>query len=119
MLLIICSCFIFKNDSPEKIYEKNVKAVVFITTYDLLGNPIKRGSGFILAEDGVVTTNYHVIEDAASIEVETHDGAILQPEGVLYIDQDNDIALVKLKTKEEAELYKVKIGDPSKLKVGE
>jgi hypothetical protein len=29
------------------------------------------------------------------------------------------MALVKLKTKEEAKLYKVKIGDPSKLKVGE
>jgi hypothetical protein len=119
LIILVCSYFIFKTDSPETIYKKNVKATVFITTYDLLGNPVAQGSGFILAEDGVVATNYHVIEDAASIEVETHDEAILKPEGVLYIDQDNDIALVKLKTKEEAELYRVKIGDPSKVEVGE
>lgn len=119
LIVLICSYFIFKNDSPEEIFEKNKKAVVFITTYDLLGKPLEYGSGFILAEDGVIATNLHVIKDAASMEVETYDEAILKPEGVLYIDQDNDMALVKLKTKEEAKLYKVKIGDPSKLKVGE
>jgi S1-C subfamily serine protease len=119
LIILISSYFIFKNDSPQKIYEKNVKAAVLIETYDLLGKPIGQGSGFILAEDGLVATNYHVIKDAASMEVETHDEAILKPEGVLYIDQDNDMALVKLKTKEEAKLYKAKIGDPSKLEVGE
>lgn len=119
LIISICSYFIFKNVSPEEIFEKNKKAVVFITTYDLLGKPLGYGSGFILAEDGVIATNLHVIEDAASMEVETYDEAILKPEGVLYIDQDNDMALVKLKTKEEAKLYKVKIGDPSKLEVGE
>ena len=119
LIISISSYFIFKNDSPEQIYEKNKKAVVFIKTYDLLGKAIAQGSGFILAEDGVIATNYHVIEDAASIEVETDDEAILRPEGVLYIDQDNDIALVKLKTKKEAELFKVKIGESSKLKEGE
>src|SRR3989304_4747060 len=119
LVISICSYFIFKNDSPEKIYEKNVKAAVLIKTYDLLGEPLKQGSGFILAEDGVIATNYHVIKNAASIEIETHDNETLQPEGVLYIEQENDIALVKLKTNEETKLYKAKIGDPSKLKVGE
>lgn len=111
--------FILKADSPEQIFAKNKKAVVFITTYNLLGEPLLQGSGFFLAEDGVVATNYHVIKDAASIQVKTYDDRILQPEGVIHIDEDNDVALIKFKVKEETKLYKIKLGDPSKLEVGE
>lgn len=35
------------------------------------------GSGFFIAEDGIIVTNNHVIEDATSITVETVDGQIL------------------------------------------
>ncbi len=110
---------LLKADSPEQIFAKNKKAVVFITTYNLLGEPVVQGSGFFLAEDGVVATNYHIIKDAANIQVKTYDDRILQPEGVIHIDEDNDVALIKFKVKEETKLYKIKLGDPSKLEVGE
>jgi len=111
--------FILKAESPEQIFAKNKKAVVFITTYNLLGEPLLQGSGFFLAEDGIVATNYHVIKDAANIQVKTYDDRVLQPEGVIHIDEDNDVALIKFKVKEETKLYKIRLGDPSKLEVGE
>lgn len=119
IILAIGLYFLLKADSPEQIFAKNKKAVVFITTYNLLGEPLLQGSGFFLAEDGVVATNYHVIKDAASIQVKTYDDRILQPEGVIHLDEENDVALIKFKVKEETKLYKIRLGDPSKLEVGE
>lgn len=122
LLLIVTSISLyvmFKDLSPEKIFSLNKKAVVFITTYNLLGEPTGYGSGFILAANGVVATNLHLVKDAASISIKTTDDRILTPIGVLHIDDKNDIALIKIKVKENVEYFKVKTGDPQKLEVGE
>lgn len=115
----ISSYIVFKDVNPEKIFSLNKKAVVLITTYNLLGETTGGGSGFILAADGVVATNLHVIKNAANISIKTTDDRILNPIGVLHIDENNDIALIKIKVKENVELFKVKIGNPQKLVVGE
>mgnify|MGYP001587564364 FL=1 len=122
ILLVASAIFLYaflKDMSPEKIFALNKKASVFIVTYNLLGEPSGQGSGFILAEDGVVVTNLHVIKNAAALQVKTYDDRILTPIGVLHIDEDNDIALIKIKVKENSEVFKVKVDEPEKLKVGE
>lgn len=121
LLIALSSILIvyFKDVSPEKIFALNKKATVFIVAYDLLGKQYGQGSGFILSEDGVIVTNLHVIKDAASLQIKTYDDRILNPIGVLHIDENNDIALIKIKLKEDAEIFRVKVGDPQKLKVGE
>lgn len=122
ILLVASVIFLYtflKDMSPEKVFALNKKAAVFIVTYNLLGEPSGQGSGFILAEDGVVVTNLHVIKNAASMLIKTYDDRILNPIGVVHIDENNDIALIKIKVKENAEILKVKIGDPNKLEVGE
>lgn len=52
------------------------------------------GSGFVIAPDGLVVTNFHVVGDAKTVRVSMPDGA--SSEGrVLGRDPDTDIALVR------------------------
>ena len=52
--------------SSDEIYEMASKSVVEITTKDEKNNVLSLGSGFVYAEDGVIVTNYHVIDGAVS-----------------------------------------------------
>lgn len=53
------------------------------------------GSGFIITEDGYIVTNYHVIEDAASIKVILENGTEYDAETVGY-DELSDVAVLKI-----------------------
>jgi len=89
--------------------------VVVIVTYDKEGNPISQGSGFIVRKDGAIVTNYHVISNAGNIKIKAG-SKVLRVEGLLYIDKENDIVILKAKAKE---LPIVKLGDIDKTEVGE
>lgn len=73
------------------------------------------GSGFIISKDGYILTNYHVIRDADEIIVRLSDRRELEAE-VIGIDERSDVALLKV---EADDFPVVKIGDSSKLRVGE
>jgi len=53
-----------------------------------------RGSGFVIAPDGLVVTNHHVVGDARTVRIATPDGAVGEGR-VLGRDPDTDIALVR------------------------
>lgn len=72
------------------------------------------GSGFIISPDGYVLTNGHVIRDADEIIVRLSDRRELEAT-VIGSDKRSDIALLKVEAKD---LPTVKIGSPTKLKVG-
>lgn len=74
------------------------------------------GTGFVASENGVIVTNRHVVSDLqANYTVVTKDGKKLEVERI-YRDPTLDLALVKTK---ETGLKGLKIGDSSKLKVGQ
>lgn len=74
------------------------------------------GTGFVASGNGVIVTNRHVVSDLkANYTVITKDGKKLEVEKI-YRDPTLDLALVK--TKEDG-LHALKIGDSSKLKVGQ
>lgn len=73
------------------------------------------GSGFIISEDGYVLTNNHVIKDADEIIVRLSDRRELLAK-VIGSDERSDVALLKI---EASGLPVAKIGDSSKLQVGE
>ncbi len=73
------------------------------------------GSGFILTSDGLVMTNAHVVEGADEVLVTLTDKREFKAR-IIGSDKRTDVAVVKI---EATGLPAVKIGDISRLKVGE
>ncbi len=73
------------------------------------------GSGFILTADGFVMTNAHVVEGADEVVVTLTDNREFKAR-IIGADKRTDVAVVKI---EATGLPAVKIGDVSRLKVGE
>ena len=73
------------------------------------------GSGFILSADGYVMTNAHVVEGADQVLVTLPDKREFKAR-MVGSDKRTDVAVVKI---EATGLPAVKIGDVSRLKVGE
>ena len=98
-----------------KIFKENNRAVVVIVTFDEEGNPLGQGSGFIVRADGAVVTNYHVISNAKVIKIKVGD-KILNVEGLIYTDKENDLVILKAKGEK---LQTVRLGDIAKANIGE
>jgi serine protease Do len=73
------------------------------------------GSGFIISADGYILTNAHVVDAADEINVKLTDKREYKAK-VIGADKRTDVALIKI---EAAGLPAVRMGDPSRLKVGE
>jgi len=74
------------------------------------------GSGFIVEENGLILTNKHVIADPkAEYTVITNDGRKF-PTQILSRDPINDVAITRIEAKN---LLVVKLGDATKLELGE
>ena len=73
------------------------------------------GSGFILTADGFVMTNAHVVEGADEVIVTLTDKREFKAR-IVGADKRTDVAVVKI---EATGLPAVKVGDVSRLKVGE
>jgi tetratricopeptide (TPR) repeat protein len=79
---------------PELV--KRIKpSAVAIETFDSKDNTLARGSGFFIAHDRIIT-NRHVIERAARVEVHLLDGKRFPVRGVIAIDGEGDLALLKV-----------------------
>ena len=77
--------------------------------------PFGLGSGFIVSADGYIVTNAHVVENAEEITVRFNDKRELTAK-VIGADTRSDVAVIKV---DATGLPTVKIGDMSKLRVGE
>jgi len=73
------------------------------------------GSGFVVAADGYIVTNAHVVDGADEVKVRMSDKREFVAK-VVGADKRTDIALLRIEAKD---LPRVTIGDPDKLKVGE
>jgi len=73
------------------------------------------GSGVIVAPEGYLLTNHHVVADAEQIEVRLADGRSAEAQ-VVGSDPDTDLALIKI---DLPELPVVVFGDQSVLRVGD
>jgi len=73
------------------------------------------GSGFILSTDGVIMTNAHVVDGADEVVVTLTDKREFKAK-IIGADKRSDVAVVKI---EANGLPAVKIGDVSRLRVGE
>ena len=98
------------------LYERAGPSVVHITTRVVTMNfffgPTASegtGSGFVWDEDGHIVTNYHVIQNAESVEVKFSDDVTV-PAQVVGVDPPNDLAVLRVDLPAE-QLYPLELGD--------
>jgi serine protease Do len=74
------------------------------------------GSGFIVAKDGYIVTNNHVIENATDIKVSLSD---LQEFGAKVVGRDPQTEVALIKIEAQRDLPVAPLGDSDELRVGE
>ena len=106
------------------VYRKASPAVANILTkateYDFFMDPVPvegAGSGFVIDPRGYILTNFHVVQEAQTIEVVLGDQRRF-PAKYIGADQRNDVALIKIDPKDK-ELAALPLGDSSALQVGQ
>lgn len=115
-------CFAFgatqlKNSkpTPEKkstidIFGQVGRAVVMVTT------DTGQGSGVVISKEGLMVTNYHVVQNASTASVKTTDGQTIPVEGIIEMDAKRDLALLKIKP---GIITPVQLGDSSQVRIGQ
>lgn len=99
----------------DKIYD----AVVVVQEYDLRGNLVGTGTGFIYKKEGnkgYILTNHHVIEDASTIKVLTSQEKEVDAE-LLGSDEYSDIAVLSMTADEVLQV--ATLGDSTAMELGD
>lgn len=93
--------------------------------FDLFSGPIYRqvpaqslGSGFIIHSAGYIVTNEHVIDRAAEVQVQLHDGTKLDAQ-VIATDESHDLAVLKVNPPIDHPLQAIALGSSDDLLIGE
>jgi serine protease Do len=102
------------------LVKPSVVAIDTETTYRIFNRSFTQqgaGSGWIIDENGIIVTNYHVIEGAKSIIVTLSDGRTFTVDpNTVVTDEQNDLAVLRINA---GKLTAAIIGDSSKLRVGD
>jgi tetratricopeptide (TPR) repeat protein len=97
--LVLLLLFPLRVEAAQDILPELVRRIkpsaVAIETFDSRGEKLSRGSGFFIENDRIVT-NRHVIEGAFRAEVHSSTGAVFPVKGVLAVDAEGDVALLKI-----------------------
>lgn len=142
LIILLFSGIVFSQDKPlteiqgpkdddlnaQEIIEKNKAALVSIwyhTTdnysyysYSSNDTTLLNGSGFIFRADGLIGTNFHVVERIDSIIVKTSDGNFYYAQIVL-IDEKNDFAILKIVSEDSLNFQTINFGNSDNVKQGQ
>ena len=102
----------------EAVSAKALPSVVSITAVNEASGEGGVGSGVVLDTDGNILTNYHVIENATTVNVSMNDGTSYEAE-VVGQDESSDLAVVRLQDADPNALTPIELGDSDDLSVGE
>ena len=107
---------------PHDAYSQTIAAVVNrvapsvvnirVVTHD--GRP-GGGSGFIIARDGFILTNSHVVHGAREFEVTLHDGRVYAAR-LIGTDPETDLAVIRI---DAPDLQHARLADSSTIRVGQ
>lgn len=107
--------FNVKEKTASEIYEKINPAIVSVDSQ--LSDGVSCGTGCIIDKNGIILTSAHVLEEGNDIIVTMSNGEDYKASVIRDFSNNKDIALIKISV--PYELKTVKLGDSSKVKVGE
>jgi len=81
-------------EPSAKTLDQVKRGVVSITTFDQDGQPLLIGGGFFVQSNRLVTS-IHVLKGASRATIRTFDGQSYCVEGILALNEDNDLALLQ------------------------
>ena len=73
------------------------------------------GSGFIIARDGFILTNSHVVQGARELEVTLHDSRIFSAQ-LIGTDPETDLAIIRI---DAPDIHHARFADSSRIRVGQ
>ncbi len=117
IIILVISCIscvkaeIKREFSANKIYEDNVSSVLYVETQDTTGG------GIILDEEGTFATCFHIIANADYIKVKTHEGREYKVTGYKYINPNDDIAILTIRSNKK--FIPIKYKKENNIKVGD
>jgi 2-alkenal reductase len=103
------------EDLLTNLYKQVSPGVVSIQVNSDLG--LGQGSGFVIDKMGHILTNFHVIENATTIEVDFPSGVKVYGD-VIGTDIDSDLAIIKVNL-DQSQLFPLELGDSDQLEVGQ
>lgn len=106
----------YENPFGDDPFYKNFN--IRVPVYHQNGTTLQKvgaGTGFIITSDGYILTNRHVVNVASAQYTVLLSNGKQQPASVVYIDQNNDIAIVKIEGKYTA----AALGDSNSLQLGQ
>ncbi|MBI5057371.1 MAG: trypsin-like peptidase domain-containing protein [Nitrospirae bacterium] len=108
---------LFESTSASVVYITSIELRRSLFSMDVYEVPQGTGSGFIWDNNGMIVTNYHVIEDAGRVEVTLADHSTWK--GVVVgAAPDKDIAVLRISAPAE-KLRPITVGESKGLKVGQ
>ena len=104
--------------TPKNFFNRVKKSLVLIASEDIDNNFTNLGLGFIIEDTGIIVTNLHIICKSANIKVKSVDNTTYDIEGIVHIDNRNDLALLKIK-KGPYEIVKIATDESNSINLGE
>ena len=108
---------LFRAASPSVVYITNIELRRNFFSLNVYEIPKGTGSGFVWDREGRIVTNYHVIEDASSVEVTLADHSSWKA-ALVGVAPDKDLAVLQISAPAER-LHPLAIGDSHSLLVGQ
>lgn len=110
---IISVVFVLLQIIPVSVFSYEIKdiarnvssSVVLLEIMDMLGKTVGTGTGFFISEEGLIVTNYHVIDDAVTVNAVTNSKIRIKIAGKLTVDKYRDLAIIKVKQQQPIPLY--------------
>ena len=93
LFLLFTTATVLAEPSAKTI-DQVKRGVVSIATFDRDGKPLLLGGGFFVQSNRLVTS-IHVLKGASRATIRTFDGQSYSIEGIVALNEDNDLALLQ------------------------
>ena len=80
---------------PELIMRVD-RGIVRLDSFNVSNEPLGQGTGFVIDSDGLVATNFHVVQGASKITATFEEGKKVEVMGLRAWDQEGDVAILEL-----------------------
>jgi S1-C subfamily serine protease/sugar lactone lactonase YvrE len=102
--------------SASEVFKRSVPGIVAIDCFGEDSKPIATASGFLVADNGKILTNVHVIAQCQTVSVRLSNGDTYDAPVVQEVDARKDLAMIRIKA---VSLPFLTLGDSDKIEIGQ